>query len=89
MSELITRLKEVRERMGLTQTAFGTLGGVSKGSQIAYERGRAQPAVTYLERLAESGVNRSWTYEALMGRRNGLQAQAQALRHRLMDAAGL
>jgi len=57
MSELITRLKEVRERMGLTQTAFGALGGVSKGSQIAYERGRAQPAVTYLERLAESGVN--------------------------------
>jgi len=57
MSELITRLKEVRERMGLTQTVFGALGGVSKGSQIAYERGRAQPAVTYLERLAESGVN--------------------------------
>lgn len=57
MSELITRLKEVREHMGLTQTAFGALGGVSKGSQIAYERGRAQPAVTYLQRLAESGVN--------------------------------
>lgn len=57
MSELSSRLKEVRERMTLTQTEFGALGGVSKGSQIAYERGRAQPAVTYLQRLAESGVN--------------------------------
>lgn len=56
-SELPRRLREERERLGLSQSAFGALGGVSKGSQIAYEQGRAQPGAAYLERLASGGVD--------------------------------
>lgn len=57
MSDLAGRLREVRLRMGMSQTEFGALGGVSKGSQIAYERGRAEPGAAYLARLSEAGVN--------------------------------
>ena len=43
---LFERLKEERERMGLSQEKFGAIGGVKKLAQINYEKG---------ERNADSG----------------------------------
>jgi transcriptional regulator with XRE-family HTH domain len=60
MSDFARRLCEIRSRMGLSQTAFARIGGVSKGSQIAYEYGRAQPSTAYLQKLSEAGVNVLW-----------------------------
>lgn len=51
------RLKLARQAMGLTQTDFGDLAGVSKNSQSAYEQGTTPPTIEYLLRLADHGVD--------------------------------
>jgi DNA-binding XRE family transcriptional regulator len=50
------RLKEERERLGLSQTAFAALGGASKGSQILYEKGKPCPS-DYLSAIAAHGAD--------------------------------
>lgn len=49
------RLRIERERLGLTQTEFGQLGGVSKITQWTYEAGRHWPTLDYIETLRASG----------------------------------
>ncbi len=57
LSELFVRLKEERNRLGLTQTAFGALAGVSKDAQLNYERGVRVPDAAYLAQIAAAGVD--------------------------------
>jgi len=51
------RLKEERERLGLSQPAFADLAGASKGSQIAWEKGVASPNAVALASFAKAGVD--------------------------------
>lgn len=51
------RLKEERERLGLSQLAFGELGGVKKLAQLNYEKGDRFPDAQYLAALAKFGVD--------------------------------
>jgi transcriptional regulator with XRE-family HTH domain len=50
------RLREERERLGLSQTAFAAIGLVSKGSQILYEKGKPCPS-NYLSAIAAHGAD--------------------------------
>ncbi|MGE7993708.1 helix-turn-helix domain-containing protein [Pseudomonas sp. NPDC089554] len=51
------RLKEERERLGLTQRAFGDIGGVEPNAQGKYESGERTPRLDYLAALAARGVD--------------------------------
>lgn len=51
------RLKEEREKLGMSQSTFGELAGVTKASQINYEKGVRHPDTSYLLALAKSGVD--------------------------------
>lgn len=51
------RLKEERKRLKLTQAKFAELGGVSKWSQLDYEKGTAVPNAAYLQQLLPHGVD--------------------------------
>lgn len=51
------RLKEERERLGLSQTDFATLAGASKNTQYNYEKGERSPDANYLAAAAEQGVD--------------------------------
>ena len=42
------RLKEERERIGLSQTEFAAKAGASKNSQYNYEKGERSPDAAYL-----------------------------------------
>lgn len=75
MSELGQRLREERERLQMTQTDFGRLGGVSKHSQIRYERGDGTPDVDYLRGVASHGVD---VHYVISGIREGAAAQRSA-----------
>lgn len=46
------RLKEERERLGYSQTAFAAIGEASKGSQISWEKGTAYPNADFLAKIA-------------------------------------
>lgn len=54
---LCSRLKEERERLGYSQTAFAELVGASKRSQIGWEQGRSFPDASVLEVWAGYGVD--------------------------------
>lgn len=51
------RLREERERLGLNQTEFGTLLGVSRGTQKNYELGANSLDLRYVSALVERKVD--------------------------------
>jgi transcriptional regulator with XRE-family HTH domain len=56
-SNIGERLRKERERLGLSQLAFGELGGVKKLAQLNYEKGDRYPDAQYLAALARFGVD--------------------------------
>lgn len=54
MSEFAQRIKDERERIGMTQEQFAAVAGIKRNAQSKYERGKSTPTVTYL--LAISSV---------------------------------
>jgi transcriptional regulator with XRE-family HTH domain len=51
------RLKEERERLGLSQADFAAIGGASKRSQIEWEKENAYPNAAFLAAIAAEGVD--------------------------------
>ena len=51
------RLRDERERLGLSQTAFAEVGGVQKRAQINYESGERLPDAAYLAAIAALGAD--------------------------------
>ncbi|MCO7620808.1 helix-turn-helix domain-containing protein [Pseudomonas guariconensis] len=56
------RLREERERLGLSQSDFGTLVGVSRGTQKNYELGTASGSIDlkYLAALEAAGIDSTY-----------------------------
>jgi len=57
MNTIGKRLREERERLGLSQVAFGEVGGVQKRAQINYEADERSPSAEYLSAIAVIGVD--------------------------------
>lgn len=51
------RLKDERKRLGLTQQAMATAGGVSKRTYCNYEAGSRLPDAAFLSAIVEIGVD--------------------------------
>ncbi|MBS7819031.1 XRE family transcriptional regulator [Wohlfahrtiimonas chitiniclastica] len=51
------RLREEREKLQLSQEAFGALGGVGKQAQLRYEKGERYPDGLYFEKIASVGCD--------------------------------
>lgn len=60
------RLREERERLGLSQVALATVGGVKRLAQGQYEKEVSSPSVRYLAAIASVGIDLQY---ALFGRR--------------------
>lgn len=57
MNGIGPRLREERERLGMTQRVFGDIGGVEPNAQGKYESGGRTPRLDYLAALAAHGVD--------------------------------
>ncbi|KAA6177269.1 helix-turn-helix domain-containing protein [Pseudomonas veronii] len=57
MSAIGLRLRQERERLGLSQKNFGEIGGVEANAQGKYENGGRAPKADYLSRVAAKGVD--------------------------------
>ena len=51
------RLREERDRLNLSQEEFAALGGASKRTQAAWEKGEQVPNAEFLSLVAEHGVD--------------------------------
>ena len=60
------RLRQERNRLKLSQSALGAIGGVETNAQGNYEHGTRSPKADYLLRIAEAGVDLN--YEIIGGR---------------------
>ncbi|MBH3441832.1 helix-turn-helix domain-containing protein [Pseudomonas luteola] len=57
MSSIGSRLREERERLCLSQTLFGAIGGIKTNAQVKYEKDERSPDAEYLSALANKGVD--------------------------------
>jgi transcriptional regulator with XRE-family HTH domain len=57
MTAIGSRIREERERLKLTQRAFGEIGGVEPNAQGKYESGERWPKADYLVAVAQKGVD--------------------------------
>lgn len=57
MTAIGSRIREERERLKLTQRAFGEIGGVEPNAQGKYESGERWPKADYLAAVADHGVD--------------------------------
>ncbi|MCP5254039.1 MAG: helix-turn-helix transcriptional regulator [Zoogloeaceae bacterium] len=64
MEDFGKRLKEERERLGLSQARFAELCGVGRTAQFNYERGERHPASVYLDAAEKLGVDIHYVFTA-------------------------
>lgn len=57
MATIGDRLRQERQRLKLSQDAFGDAAGVGKHSQIRYEKGERSPDGDYLAAIAGMGAD--------------------------------
>ena len=62
------RLKEERERLGLTQPAFAEIAGVSKRTVIDWQNGVSSPTATQLAALMAAGLDGAYLLTGLRAR---------------------
>lgn len=89
MDNIGERLREERERLGMSQAAFGQLAGVKKNAQFNYEAGHRSPDSEYLSAVARHGAD---VLYILTGRRtpgHELIAQIRRKYGRLIDLGDL
>ena len=67
------RIKEERERLGYSQTAFAALAEASKHSQINWEKGVGTPTAAVLAAWAAHGLD---VLYVVTGQRSGVAAAA-------------
>ena len=67
------RIREERQRLGLSQEQLGAIAGVRKQAQLTYEKGDRHPDTLYLAAIAETGAD---VLYILTGQRAGGAAAA-------------
>lgn len=83
MSYLGERLREERQRLGMSQAELGLAGGVQKQAQLKYEKGERSPDASYLEAIARAGVD---VLYVLTGSRSFSPPEPIAPEHRALIA---
>jgi transcriptional regulator with XRE-family HTH domain len=62
------RLREERERLGMSQEVFGEIGGVRRATQYLYEQGDRIPSMEYLARVVAAGADLGYLVLGKRGR---------------------
>lgn len=85
--EIGARLREERERLGLSQAQMAKLGGTATRTQVAWEQGDQTPNAVYLATASKQGIDiqyvvtgiRSITTDDVLAAFNAFQALDDAL----------
>lgn len=86
MDSIGERLKEERQRLDMSQTEFGELGGVLKQAQIKYEKGERFPDAAFLAAISQAGADVQYI---VTGERQGHGIGESAVHQAVLDAVDL
>lgn len=81
LADFGARLREERERLGLTQVQFAKLAGVRRVAQYLYETGDRSPTVSYLLSAKDAGVDLTYL---LLGKSDKARARTTELVDRIV-----
>ncbi|CDH19948.1 conserved hypothetical protein [Xenorhabdus bovienii str. kraussei Quebec] len=89
MSTIGSRIKEERERLGLSQTDFANLTGYSSHVQATYEYDQTIPEGVYLQKIAKHGCDTLYIVTGHKERSINLSTDEQVLvkKYRAMNEA--
>jgi transcriptional regulator with XRE-family HTH domain len=76
MIDLGKRLKEERERLGLTQAKFSEACGVGRTAQFNYERGEREPSWSYISAAEKIGVDVLYVFTGIHAGKDFAMANA-------------
>lgn len=79
MNTIGERLREERVRLGMSQSAFGATAGVTKTTQINYEKGARAPDAEYLAAAHRIGVDIHYVIAGVRSAAADLQPEESAL----------
>lgn len=80
------RLREERERLGMTQVVFSEIAGVKKLAQVKYEKGERSPDSDYMQRIAGAGVDVGYVFTGIRTiRRPGMDQPEIDLFNEMVD----
>ena len=81
------RLREERERLGITQQTFAERAGIKRVTQFLYEKEESLPSYRYLTAIAEQGVDMHYLFFGQRQRLGRLNLSAKILRdiYRIVD----
>lgn len=85
MTGIGQRLRQERQRLKLSQSAMGTLGGVETNAQGNYESGARFPKADYLLRLIEAGLDITFVMTGTRSPNIGAFTSLTPPRSRLVD----
>lgn len=78
-----SRLREERERLGMSQTSFASIAGVTKNTQLLYESDQRSPKADYLQPL--SGIDVDIQYVVTGLRSNSIGGPVEVLNTQKSD----
>lgn len=79
MEDFGKRLKEERERLGLSQLRFAEACGVGRTAQFNYERGERQPSVSYMDAAEKLGVDSLYVFTGTRKGKDWAYARAYSI----------
>ena len=74
------RLRDERERLGLSQTALASVAGIKRLAQSQYEKESSSPSVRYLAAIAPTGINLDYV---VFGRITGEERLTEEEKYRI------
>jgi transcriptional regulator with XRE-family HTH domain len=80
------RLKEERNRLGISQDGFAQTAGIQRRAQVRYEQDERVPDGTYFAAIAEAGVDVQYV---ITGKRQGQGIGESAVHRAVLDAVDL
>lgn len=79
MEDFGKRLKEERERLGLSQAKFAEACGVGKTAQYTYEKGDREPAYSYMDAAEKLGVDSHYVFTGTRTGKDWAYARAYSI----------
>lgn len=88
MKSIGSRIRDERTRLGLNQTDFANLAGLSRNAQAHYERDERIPDTAYLAALSKFGVDIMYIINGIKNEPDNISTEEEQKKEELLCLIG-